>query len=281
MALGTATFVTLFLGVFRPFGLHSLELVSTTIPSHLILIGYGVITGLCMILVGVCVPSLIPKPYAERSWTAGKEIVELVITIATIGLGNTVFTAVVFAIDMSPWLFLAFQVMTAAVGVFPATILVLLQLVRYRNVFVAGARTIEDSMHAPPEHNARPMVNISDDEGRTALSINADEVLLLTSADNYVECTIHDAQGLRTVLIRTSLRALEEAGNLPLCFWRCHRSHIVNLDRVDHVSGTAQGYRLSVGPLRDVAVSRSRSTELRLVLPTRSRIPSAAERSSV
>jgi DNA-binding LytR/AlgR family response regulator len=277
MIIGTAVFVSLFLAIFRPFGLHSLDSIPSMLSDWQILAGYGVITGLCMAFVGLCVPALLPSLYRESSWTAGREIAELTLTIAMIGLGNTVFTAIVFSIDMSTELFIGFQLITAAIGVFPATVLVLLQLLRYRSVFVTGARHIESALRHSQQTHSRPVVQIRDDEGRTVVVVDAAALLLLTAADNYVECTIDTGSGTRTTLVRTSLKSLEDKGILPLCFWRCHRSHIVNLDRVDHVSGTAQGYRLTVGPLQSVPVSRSRSTELRLVMQSRSRIPGATE----
>ena len=58
----------------------------------------------------------------------------------------------------------------------------------------------------------------------------------------------------------------KQLSDLPQ-FFRCHRTYLVNLDRVGHVSGNAQGYKLHLEGIDNlVPVSRSLNEEINLRL---------------
>lgn len=59
-------------------------------------------------------------------------------------------------------------------------------------------------------------------------------------------------------MLRSTLRRMEDALASWPQFFRCHRTYLVNLDKVAHVSGNAQGYRLHLEGLDDtIPVSRN------------------------
>ena len=84
---------------------------------------------------------------------------------------------------------------------------------------------------------------IADNEKDT-LTLAPTALLCIESSDNY--CTVFFVKDEKTAktLLRSSLSRMETqvagAGRLV----RCHRSYIVNLDRVARVTGNAQGYKL-------------------------------------
>ncbi|CAN5470135.1 LytTR family DNA-binding domain-containing protein [soil metagenome] len=256
--LGVSSFVALFLLAFAPFGL------SATFPNRtLIIAGYGLVTSLCMGFLVSVPPFLLPNAFAEERWTVGKEILMMMLTISLIGVGNTMYTWWVFNYNLSLELFLVFQGVTLLVGSIPASFIVILQYQRYQMLFVRGAREIESHMHAPTTHDTRTTIRLEDDEGRNVIELGVDELVVLSAADNYVQVIWRQGGESKQQLLRTSLKGIELRHTLPLSWFRCHRSHIVNLNAVEHVRGNAQGYRLQCGEDVDVAVARSKSVELR------------------
>lgn len=256
--LGVSTFVALFLLVFGPFGL------STTFPNRtLIIAGYGIVTAICMALLIIVPPFLLPKAFAEERWTVGKEILMMMLTISLIGVGNTVYSWWVFDYDLGLELFLVFQGVTLLVGSIPASFIVILQYQRYQLLFTRGAREIESHLHAPTPSTSTIVIRIEDDEAKTGIEMGVDDLIVMSAADNYVNVIWRQGGKRMQQLLRTSLKSIESRHELPPSWFRCHRSHIVNLHAVQHVRGNAQGYRLLCVEDVEVAVARSKSTQLR------------------
>lgn len=265
MALGTGLFVALFLLFFQPFGLSQM-------PAAMMLhvAGFGAVTTLCMLIMYFVVPRVAPTWYREESWIVGREIIDALMTVVLIGFGNTFYTAWAFHMPITVGTLLTYQVITAAVGVFPSTFIVLMQASRYQALFVAGARSVEAELRPPVGHSVLERLTLTDDDGKQQVDVALDDLLLLTAADNYVQVTVRHTPRPTTTLLRTSLRSIEERHQLPSSLFRCHRSHIVNLDAVEHVSGNAQGYLLHLPFEIRVPVARSRTTSIREHLRRRS-----------
>jgi hypothetical protein len=83
-------------------------------------------------------------------------------------------------------------------------------------------------------------VNITDENGESRLAIQLDELLYIEASENYV--TIHYEDQTRTgrQMIRCSMKRMEEQmAGLPVV--RCHRSYMVNLNRVRLARKTRSG----------------------------------------
>jgi DNA-binding LytR/AlgR family response regulator len=81
------------------------------------------------------------------------------------------------------------------------------------------------------------------ENGKDKLVLPANDLLFIVASDNY--CTVFHLAGDRVAktLLCSPLGRLESQINLPRVI-RCHRSYMVNLDRVQSVTGNAQGYKL-------------------------------------
>jgi hypothetical protein len=253
----TSVFVMLFLMVFRPFGLHAIP-AGTYVPFVM----YGLVTASAMTLVGVVLPMVFPAWFDERRWTVGREIAMAALTILLIAVGNAWYSAWYFGVAVTPSFALGFVGITAAIGVFPSTAIVLAQVGRYQRQYVAAAERLDAEIVQPMPLTERAVVVITDDDGRVGVEAAADDVCCLWSADNYVEVVVKRGDVVTRHLVRTSLRFVEHRCQLPSTFWRCHRSVIVNMRRVEHVSGNAQGYSFHIGGIDSIPVARSRSREV-------------------
>ena len=88
-----------------------------------------------------------------------------------------------------------------------------------------------------------------------------DEVLLVEAMQNYVQLTVISNGQADRVMLRQTISSIYKQlqSNDADYVLRCHRSYLVNLDKISQVSGNAQGLKLSFDGLEDVLVPVSRS----------------------
>jgi DNA-binding LytR/AlgR family response regulator len=150
---------------------------------------------------------------------------------------------------------------TFLIGIFPTVGAVLINyIVQLRKYQQQAAHFVVHKL--PTETPSPPSANISPEEptessradheqlvlvaenGKDTLQLNPAGLLAIESSDNY--CTVFYVKKgqLAKELLRSSLSRLENQLGEGAPFARCHRSYVVNLDRVERVSGNAQGYKL-------------------------------------
>jgi hypothetical protein len=89
------------------------------------------------------------------------------------------------------------------------------------------------------------------------ISLQLDDIIVIKSADNYVDIVFREGEDTKQKLIRNTLRNIEaQLINFP-GFVRCHRTCIVNIKQVNNLFYSYKGYRLSVPDYNeDIPVSR-------------------------
>ncbi|HBG71947.1 MAG: hypothetical protein A2W93_05190 [Bacteroidetes bacterium GWF2_43_63] len=96
-------------------------------------------------------------------------------------------------------------------------------------------------------------------EGKdAAVSIPLKDILCIEAADNYVALYYFVNSMVKKELFRSTMKMAEEqlAGNDEMV--RCHKSYIINISNIHHVSGNAQGFRLHLNGLDfEIPVSRT------------------------
>ena len=120
------------------------------------------------------------------------------------------------------------------------------------------------SIRAIPENNnAIKRVSFSDEQSFDAEPIDPYSILYIVAADNYIRIYYHQNDAIKTQLIRSTLKKAEEKLANYDNFYRCHRSYLVNLNYIRHISGNATGYKLHLEGINDlIPVSRSLNNEI-------------------
>lgn len=258
-ALAFGLFVGLFLGIFQPFGLHGVN-------GSLLLIaaGYGVITTLCMLLAQLFLPVIFPQFYDEDEWNTGREITQIMTNVMLIALANWGYSAALGFFAPDVFTLLQFLIFTALIGIFPVSIQVLMRQNNFQRRFSDSSALLNEqlSIRNPQASNSKNRLTIADENGKLALDLERDALLVAESADNYVKIYFESEGGLRHEMVRTSLSSLESLLANDPRFFRAHRSWLVNLSSIQKVSGNARGYTLKLPELqKEIPVARSRITE--------------------
>ena len=254
-------FVWLFLYFFKPFGTQidadeQWAYFGTCFQFGLVTFGvFGLVGGLCRVF---------PHILKEEGWAVWKEIVFTVFTVSLIGLGNLLLAHRLFGLPLTLQNVWDWQVLTFIVGIFPTVFGVFLGQIKLQKRYAAAAASLNQQIEthhksppAAPADTAQTVTLRGDNQGEL-LSLEPEQIRYLAAADNYVQVFFVKNGTLKSTMLRTTLRKMEDALAQWPQFFRCHRTYLVNLDQVTQVSGNAQGYRLHLEGLDEtVPVSRN------------------------
>ncbi len=110
------------------------------------------------------------------------------------------------------------------------------------------------------DSTGKNMINFVDEKNELKLSVQADQVLWLEAADNYVKIHYLNKGKISTFMIRNSLKIMEERFS-KTALVRCNRSMMVNFDKVKVLRKEKDGIYLGLDQenIPDIPVSKTYS----------------------
>jgi LytTr DNA-binding domain len=234
LSLGSGFFVGLFLIYFEPFGINELN----SPNKILVLSGYGIITSATMLFLYFVVPKIFPNYFKEENWTVGREIFFFMLNFTSIALFNIVYSQLILLLPFNTYAILSMVSYTFILGIFPTIGIVLSNYIYHLKQY----STPPQPALVSEQTQVSELTLVADNEKDT-LKLTTLNLLYIESSDNYSTVIfLKDGQVFKE-LIRSSLTRLE--GQIQVqSIVKCHRSFIVNLDKVVKVSGNAQGFKL-------------------------------------
>ena len=111
----------------------------------------------------------------------------------------------------------------------------------------------------PVEVTKKNLIAFLDEKGEFKISVVLENLLYIDSADNYATIHYLNKSKLSHFLIRNSLKWMEENLTKETPLVRCHRSYIVNLDKVKVLRRTKDGIFLEMDAMNtpDIPVSKT------------------------
>jgi DNA-binding LytR/AlgR family response regulator len=163
--------------------------------------------------------------------------------------------------DLNWTTLLLFELYTAAIGIFPIAGSVLINQIRLNKKFVRQSEQISKQIHVDhPDTDTTegtPVVVISEN-GTVELELLPNHFVYAKADDNYVEIFYLQDSKISRKIIRNTLKTVFQLLSEENHIFRCHKSYLVNLNKVQHISGNAQGYKLHVSDVDEqIPVSRS------------------------
>lgn len=243
-------FVAIFLYVLKPFGLHRE-------PGNvaLICVSYGLITVFFGMTYHLFCRHTLKLKTDLASWTLWKWILKCILMVAWIGVGNFFYLFFVDETrDLDFSVFLGMLETTMIVGFFPVVASGLIVQLRAAKRNQRNAADIE-LPEVQPEQSLT-VVRFAQSSGEDLL-LETGKIRYLEAMQNYVSIYFVELGELRSELVRTTVARVESelAGTSVI---RCHRSFLININSVRHVSGNAQGLRLSLDQVDEFKVPVSR-----------------------
>ena len=255
VGLISGLFVFLFFAFLQPFGLSALP-DSVRLPLYA---GYGLLCLVLIALNNMAGPRLFPGCFREDKWNVAKHIVFGTWTILTIGFACFFLTRGVFTSAGLTLRYVHLSLVVGgalAIGAIPFTILTLIELnllLRLSSRAAVEANARLEAPHASPGRKPAESAEVTlvAANGKDTVRSGVSSLLYVSAQENYV--TVHYKKDKPTeALLRSSITGIEKqlSGFQP-AFFRCHRTFIVNVAKIQNVSGNAQGLKLK---LEDVAL---------------------------
>ena len=256
LILGISVFCYSFLKIFKPFDENIAQ------ESEIIL--YSVIIFVVMGFNILLLPRLANSYLDNCEWTLKKYVWFNTYNLIAISLAITIshyFTRT--AADCGPFYAMIFEDLwkSLAIGIFPLVgITFALENSMLSQALKAGNEATSQLIayrQKSPVENVGNLTQI-DSETKESLDLDLNSFLFAQAENNYCEIFWTDSEGeVASKLMRLSLKNLEDQ-IVSDYVMRCHRSYMINLLRVDSVTGNANGYRLQmIGAGEGIPVSRT------------------------
>lgn len=260
VTIGAALFVTFFLFLFKPFGLHGFD----GMDFLILCLQFGLVTGAVMAAYYFLIIPLFPNFFSEGNWTVIKHIIWVATLLIGIAIANTVLMYVIDLRSFSWSTLLASVGQVTALGIIISVPIVFLDYLRH---FKANQKEAKNVTIRPVQNfDSNGSISLISENNKEHLYLKTDELFYLTSADNYVEVIYQSGNKISQKLLRGTLQRAEEQIDHPSVI-RCHRSYIVNLWKVVAGGSNAQGYELRLRGLeKTIPVSRSYKKDIMQIL---------------
>ena len=262
--ISISLFIALFILIFQPFGISNY----TGEYKHLFESGYGVVTLIVLIIDLFVFPLFLEEWFISQKWTVLKQMIWQFWILFSIGLGNFLYSSIFLQFTNGFHAFLIYQFYTLVVGILPILILTILHQnsLLSENLKLAnemnGNLTGFNVLHVPDEK-----VRISAENNKDKIEINQSDFIYIGSTGNYIQVFYLVKNELKSVLLRNTLKQIEEQVKDCPAIIKCHRAFLVNKDKILRVKGNSQGLRLVLKDTSDeIPVSRNYSKSLREII---------------
>ncbi|HVZ57755.1 MAG TPA: LytTR family DNA-binding domain-containing protein [Chitinophagaceae bacterium] len=259
-------FVTVFLLLFRPFGLH----VYSYERSYLIM-GYGLIIWFTLSLNDFAAYRLLPATFSEKKWTVTAQILWTCIQLLMTGITCFIYAVAIDAFPQNLLSLLTIELYVLLSSVIPIVMIVLIKQNYLLRQNTRQAEVWNNALHG--HHKTDPVqpeagkIVFSGPNQNERLELHPWQIDYITSQDNYFEVIWQEEGKINRKLLRGTLAKAEETARYFPSLFRCHRSYIVNLDKVINIEGNAQGYRLQLRNNPEIIpVSRSKGQQMQQLL---------------
>lgn len=245
-AISLILFILFFL--FRPFDINILD----SQEKFFLIGGLIVVIFLGLSINLLLIPAFLSNAHLFKTWTVLKEIFWNIWIIFTIASGYFIYFKFVGHFSFSFYILVKVLILSAI----PVSILIPYNRNRLLRIHLQSA--LELNRYLKEKTNPLPkIIHLRSDYDKDDLSVDANELLFIRSANNYIEVFWKGRTESHSQLVRCTLKYAEEASKDYPFIFKCHRAFIVNIYQIRRLEGNSQGYMLYVGEdQRPVSVSR-------------------------
>jgi len=246
-------FIYVFLLTFQPFGISNIQYYKS-----IFVLGFFGTTFIVMLFSLFVAPVMFKNLMAFDKWTIKKNIIFIILKILAVSFLNWIYNSTICKDVIEQHSLLFFVFITFSVGLMPTLILM---------YFIGNYLTRENQYIAKNfTNNIQHQIKISENTTIKLESKNNDETIIIDlnqfigvkSEGNYLKVFFSEENIFKSKLIRNSISNIEEQLIVFKKVKRCHRSYMVNLDKVEKMTGNARNLNLHISNMNfTIPVSRS------------------------
>ncbi|TAJ10116.1 LytTR family transcriptional regulator [Marinilabiliaceae bacterium JC017] len=250
LILLTASFALVFINIYAPFGVTTWFLISKL--QLLFFSSLIILTGVLVVVISRVIMYQVYRRKIKLNYA--QYLLWIAVEIVSMALFYTLYELMILK-DARPFAD-AFKISllnTSLVLLLPYSTLWLYFSWRDKKLQLEA---ISEGQERPGDTNQ--MIPFRDERGTMRFSIKSNDLLYMKGADNYVTIFYNDHNKHAKFLLRNTLKKLEEQLKERAVI-RCHRSFMVNFDRVKLVEREKDGLKLKLDttPVVEVPVSKT------------------------
>lgn len=250
----TAIFALLFINIFKPFdSQHWYKDISQF--KYFFFSSLIILIGMLVVVISRFIMLSVTKRKTLTYWQYGLWVL---VEILSMSLFYALFTKFIPKEGMNRDFMDIFHqstVNTSLILLLPYSILWLYFSWRDKNIMLEKMAMEEQNVDLPKKN----LIGFPDEKGELKITIVLENLLYVDSADNYATIHYLNKSKLSHFLIRNSLKWMEENLTKESPLVRCHRSYVVNLDKVKVLRKTKDGIFLELDTENtpDIPVSKT------------------------
>ena len=242
IAVLSGLFIALFLLYFEPFNLH----LNTDGNKVFHMSFFGCITTFVLLFFLFVFPVLLPNLFSDKNWKLGYQMILNMLILIVIATFNSIYSNYMNSIPFgwdSYWLILS---RTSVLGILPIAFITFSDYYLKVKSSLNSASNIIKNKKEFLKDLKEVTHQISTDLKSETFSFKENDFNYAIAVGTYIDMCSLDENTLKKVTYRVTLSSFEiqvkESSNLI----RCHRSYLVNLNKVKNISGNAQGLKLEL-----------------------------------
>lgn len=219
-------------------------------------LGIAVITFLVLVIFRIVMPVSLTSRIQADSLKISNEVGLIILIWFFITAGNIFYLHFVGKVALT----LSVGVKIALFSAFPSIILKIADVnmalrVQLRH-FVRRNIKLEHDLANAEQLQSVPVVLQSDTQ-TDKIELLPDDIMMIKSADNYVDIYYKTAEKVEHKLLRNTLKNMQQALRDQPDFLRCHRTCIVNTSYIVNMTNSYKGHRLKMLDMEEeIPVSR-------------------------
>jgi DNA-binding LytR/AlgR family response regulator len=254
----------LFVLFFQPFESRQQEFNNRLV----FLLGIAVITFVILVLFRIIMPVSLTRRIHAESLKISNEVGLILLIWIFISTANIFYLYYVGKIVLT----FAEAVQISLFSAFPSIVLKLadvnMMLREQLRLFVRRNIQLEHDLANAKERQSDPVVFESESQSEK-IELMPDEVMLIRSADNYVDIFYKREDQVKHKLLRNTMKNVQQVLKHHREFLRCHRTCIVNSSHILNMTNSYKGHRLKLLDFdEEVPVSRQYILGIKDVLDT-------------
>jgi len=236
LSTGISMGMFLFYLFFQP-----LDLKNEDVNNRLVIIaGFGFITFSILGIALIILPWIFPKFFQTGRWNIWRDIILNAIIWILISTAYTFYARYVGLIAITYHSMFKLLLL----GLAPVAILVVVNQNKILKRYLQSALELVKNLEPEDAPDAEKSIVIESDSRSESLSLKISQLVLVRSANNYIEVYWWQNESLNKKLLRNTLTRVERQLKRYPDFIRCHRSSLINGQYVEKLNGTSQGQHL-------------------------------------
>ncbi len=202
--------------------------------------GFAASTFLILSINLIFLPSFFPKLFDTNKWNIKREIIWNLWSILTISTNYFILNAkflglsIITGYDILRIIFF---------GSIPVVAIIVINHNRLLRLHLRTAQQLTSKL-LDNKLKKEKLISFESDYKKDGLILKADSVILIKSADNYVEIYYKTDSEIKKQLIRSSLKSIEILIAEFDFIFKCHRSFIINIKHIKEIQGNSLGYKV-------------------------------------